>query len=71
MFVVIVFSVIIILFCITLLCVKIIFNKNGKFPNTHIGGNPALREKGIKCAQTQHYEENCKLNLIDRMQRES
>ena len=68
---VVVFSVIILFICITLLCLKILFKKNGKFPNTHIGGNPALRKKGIKCAQTQHFEENNKMNLNSRILQEN
>ena len=56
-------SVIILLICVFLLCVKIIFKKNGKFPNTHIGGNPALRKKGIKCAQAQDYDAQLETNF--------
>jgi len=48
-----------------LLCINIIVKKNGKFPNTHIGGNPALQKKGIKCVQAQDFEaNNTKLNKI-------
>ena len=48
-----------------LLCINIIVKKNGKFPNTHIGGNPALRKKGIKCAQTQDFEASVQRNIFD------
>ncbi len=34
------------------LAVSILFKKDGKFPNTHIGGNKHLKKKGIYCAQT-------------------
>lgn len=37
--------------------VKVFFTKKGKFPNTHVGGNKALKEKGIYCVQTQDYME--------------
>jgi len=50
-----------------LLCINIIVKKNGKFPNTHIGGNPALRKKGIKCAQTQDFEAGIKTSMIERL----
>ena len=63
-------SVIIILICVFLLCIKILFKKNGRFPNTHIGGNPAFRKKGIKCAQSQDYEARTEMNLLERMQKE-
>ena len=38
-------TVIILVICVVLLSVKVIFKKGGKFPNTHIEGNAALREK--------------------------
>ena len=36
-----------------LLGLNIIFRKNGKFPNIHIGGNKELAKRGIHCATTQ------------------
>lgn len=36
-----------------LFAIRIILQKNGKFPNSHIGGNKALNDKGIQCATTQ------------------
>ncbi|MCU4157218.1 hypothetical protein J1N10_14670 [Carboxylicivirga sp. A043] len=36
-----------------LMAIRILLQKNGKFPNSHIGGNKALNEKGIYCATTQ------------------
>lgn len=43
------------------LAVQILFRKNGKFPNTHVGGNPHLRKQGISCAQTQDRIEQAKI----------
>jgi hypothetical protein len=57
----------ILLICLTLLCVKIIVKKNGKFPHAHVGGNIALQKKGIKCAQAQDFEAGKRMNLFDRM----
>jgi hypothetical protein len=68
---VVVSSVIILLVCLILFCIKIIIKKNGRFPNTHVGGNPALSKKGIKCAQAQDFEARLTLNLFERLQRES
>jgi hypothetical protein len=51
--------------CMLLLSVKVIFKKNGRFPNTHIEGNKALREKGICCARTQHKRDSQRKNLED------
>jgi len=36
-----------------LMSIRILIKKNGKFPNSHIGGNKALNDKGIFCATTQ------------------
>lgn len=34
------------------MAIQIIFKKEKKFPNTHIGGNPNMISHGITCAQT-------------------
>ncbi len=44
---------IILLLAVLLLGIRIFFTKKGKFPNIHIGGNKALKSKGIDCATTQ------------------
>ncbi len=49
-------TVLIVAISMALFSVKILFKKNGKFPNTHVSGNKALRQKGIGCAQSQDYE---------------
>lgn len=40
-----------------LLAIRILLKKNGRFPNLHVGGNKALNQRGIHCAQTQDFEE--------------
>lgn len=42
---------------VLLLGVRVFFTKNGKFPNSHVGGNKAMAERGIYCVQTQDYME--------------
>ena len=39
---------------VILLGINILFKKKGKFPNFHIGGNKAMKERGIYCATTTH-----------------
>lgn len=34
------------------LAIQILFKKDGKFPNYHIGGNKHMKERGISCAQS-------------------
>ncbi|MDO5664041.1 MAG: hypothetical protein Q4G63_02135 [Bacteroidia bacterium] len=38
---------------ILLMGIKVFFSKKGEFPNTHIGGSKAMRDKGISCATSQ------------------
>ena len=52
---------------VLLLAVGIIFKKNGRFPNTHIGGNRAMRERGISCHTSQHKEAQSHQNLAERV----
>lgn len=42
--------------CIILLAIGMLIKKNGKFPNTHVSGNKAMRNKGIGCVQSQDRE---------------
>lgn len=39
------------------LAISMIIKRNGKFPNTHISQNKALKEKGIQCAT--HEDSSC------------
>lgn len=49
-------SVLIVAICLALLAVKLLFRKDGKFPDTHISGNKAMRDRGITCVQSQDRE---------------
>lgn len=42
-----------ILAAVLLMGFRVFFTKDGKFPNTHVEGNKALREKGITCVRSQ------------------
>ena len=53
MFKTLLFTLIIIAICVAMLAIKVIIKKNGRFPNTHVGGNKAMRKRGIKCVQSQ------------------
>lgn len=52
----IIITVLIVAICLALLAINIIFKKNGRFPNTHVSGNKAMRQRGIKCVQSQDRE---------------
>jgi hypothetical protein len=49
-------SLLIVAICIVLLAIRILFVRGGTFPNTHIGGSKAMRERGIGCVQSQDRE---------------
>ena len=41
---------------VLLLGVKVFFVKGGRFPNTHVSGSKALRQRGIGCVISQDRE---------------
>ena len=45
--------VLLLLAAVALLSVSILLKKNGKFPNIHVGSNPAMRKRGIGCVEAQ------------------
>ena len=49
-------TLLIVAVCIVLLGVKVFFVKGGKFPNSHVSGNKAMRDRGIGCVQSQDRE---------------
>jgi hypothetical protein len=44
---------ILLLIAVILLSVSILIKKNGKFPNIHVGSNPAMRKRHIGCVESQ------------------
>ena len=68
MFIVSLATIIILIFCMVLLCVKVILTKNGHFPNTHVDSSPALHKRGIACACTQDWQDSHRKDLADRME---
>lgn len=53
---VIVVSAVLLLVAVLLLGVRVFFVKGGQFPNIHIGGSKAMKERGIGCATSQDRE---------------
>ena len=45
--------VLFLLAAIALLSISILLKKNGKFPNIHVGSNPAMRKHKIGCVESQ------------------
>ena len=53
-------TLLIVAICVILLGVKVFFVKGGRFPNGHVSGNKAMRERGIGCIQSQDLEARMK-----------
>ena len=49
-------TMLIVAICIALLSIKILLKKNGRFPNTHVSGSRAMRQRGVGCVQSQDLE---------------
>lgn len=49
-------TLLIVAICLALLGIRMLLVKGGKFPNGHVSGNKALRDKGITCVQSQDRE---------------
>lgn len=55
---------------IMLMGIKVFFTKKGEFPNTHIGGSKAMRDRGISCATSQDREASNRESLIEQIVKE-
>lgn len=51
---------------VILLSVRVIFRKNGRFVNSHVGASKAMKDRGIYCVQTQDKMEREKETWFDR-----
>lgn len=56
MFQVLIVVILIVLVAVLLLGFRIFFVKGGRFPNIHIGGSKAMKDRGIGCATSQDRE---------------
>ena len=65
-------TVLIVAICLALLAIKIIFKKNGRFPNTHVSGSKAMRKRGIGCVQSQDREARApkRIQMKERVKKE-
>lgn len=53
-------TVLIIAIAVALLCVKLLFKKNGEFTSQHIHDSEAMRKRGIHCVMEQDREARAK-----------
>lgn len=59
---IILFAVVIMVIVILSLAIQILFRKNGKFPNMHIGANQYMKDHGVTCVQTYDRMEQAKVH---------
>lgn len=50
---------------ILLMGFKVFFTQKGKFPHTHVEGNPGLRKHGIGCVKSQDKIARNKKNIFE------
>lgn len=60
-------SVILISIAVLLLSIKILLVRGGRFPNTHVGGQKAMQDRGISCHTSQHRQAIERRNLAERL----
>lgn len=60
-------SIIVIALAVVLLAIQIIAKPNGRFPNTHIGAQKPLQDKGIYCQRTQQAQDDAHKKLEERV----
>ena len=58
---------VLLIIAVLLMGVRVFFTKNGKFPNTHVGANKAMKERGIPCATTQDRQARAKESPIEKI----
>lgn len=61
----IIISVGILLISFVFLAITMLIKKDGRFPDTHVSKNRAMRERGIHCVQTQDWQERHRKGLYD------
>lgn len=47
---------------VALLCVKLLFRRDGSFSSMHVGDSEAMKERGIHCVIEQDREERTRTN---------
>ncbi len=49
-------TLLIVAICLALLGIRMLLVKGGKFPNGHVSGSQAMRDRGVTCVQSQDRE---------------
>lgn len=60
-------GIILVFIAVLLMGIRVFFSKKGEFPNTHIGGSKAMKDRGISCATSQDREAMRKESPIEKL----
>ena len=63
----IIISFVLLAIAILLMGVRIFFTRKGTFPNTHISGSQAMKDRGISCATSQERDIHNHVSPIQEM----
>ena len=63
----IIISFVLLAVAILLMGMRIFFTKKGTFPNTHISGSQAMKDRGISCATSQEKHNHNHISPIQEM----
>ncbi len=63
----IIISFVLLAVAIMLMGVRVFFTKKGTFPNTHISGSQAMKDRGISCATSQERHTHNHVNPLQEM----
>lgn len=66
-FVILLVSLVAVAVAIALLSIKLMLSRKATFPHTHVGGNPAMQERGIACHTSQHRVAQERKTLAERI----
>lgn len=56
-------TILLLLIGVVLMCVKLLFRKNGEFSSQHIHDSKAMRDRGIHCVMDQDREDRQKAGI--------
>lgn len=60
-------GIVLLFVAVLLMGVRVFFTKKGEFPNTHIGGSKAMRDRGISCATSQDRQTYAKESPVEKI----
>lgn len=60
-------GILLLFIAVVLMGIRVFFTSKGEFPNTHIGGSRAMKERGIGCATSQDRDASKKESPVEKL----